>query len=59
MVSVNVLRGVLRDVATVIVEEPEPATEAGLKLAVAPLGRPLAENVTVPVKPPEGATVTV
>src|SRR4051812_25023337 len=33
-------------VATVSVEEPIELTEAGLKLAVAPLGRPPALNVT-------------
>jgi hypothetical protein len=33
--------------------------EAGLKLAVTPLGRPLADSATVPVKPPDGAIVTV
>jgi hypothetical protein len=42
---------VLEAVFTVSVEEPEPLTEVGLKLAVAPDGRPLAANVTVPVKP--------
>ncbi len=46
-------------VLTVMVDEPEPATEAGLKLAVAPAGRPVALNVTVPVKPPEAVTVAV
>jgi hypothetical protein len=50
---------VLVVVATVIVEEPEVATEAGEKLAVAPAGKPLALNVTVPVKLPDGVTVAV
>jgi hypothetical protein len=31
----------------------------GLKLAVTPLGKPLAENPTVPVNPLTGTTVTV
>lgn len=44
---------------TVITVEPDVTTLDGLKLAVAPVGRPLAENVTVPVKPPIGVTVTV
>src|SRR5688572_1824238 len=59
MVKVNVPFGVLFFVATVSVEDPEPVTEGGLKLAVAPPGSPLAEKVTVPAKPPEGVTVTV
>lgn len=44
-------------VATVKVEEPEPLTDDGLNDAVAPLGSPLALNVTAPSKPPEGVTV--
>lgn len=31
----------------------------GLKLAVAPTGRPVALNMTLLLKPPEGVTVTV
>ena len=46
-------------VVTVMVEEPEPVTDAGLKLALAKLGKPLALNVTLPANPPEGLTVTV
>jgi len=46
-------------VDTVIVELPDPLTEVGLKVAVAPVGNPLALNVTVPVNPPEGVTVAV
>jgi hypothetical protein len=38
-------------VVTVIVELPEPVTEAGLKLALAPDGRPDALKLTVPLKP--------
>jgi len=34
------------------------ALEVGLKLATTPLGRPLALNVTLPVKPPLGVTVS-
>jgi hypothetical protein len=44
--------------ATLIVEDAEVVTEAGLKLAVAPDGRPVT-LVTAPVKPPVGVTVTV
>jgi hypothetical protein len=46
-------------VDTVIVELPDPLTEVGLKVAVAPVGNPLALNVTAPVNPPEGVTVAV
>ncbi len=34
-------------------------TEAGLKLAVAPAGKPVAVRFTVPVKPADGVTVTL
>jgi len=46
-------------VLTVIVEEPEPVTEVGLKDAVAPNGNPRTENVTTPLKPLLGVMVTV
>src|SRR5882762_7102322 len=46
-------------VVTVIVDEPDVVTDVGLKLADAPLGNPLALNVTVPVNPPDGVTVAV
>jgi hypothetical protein len=35
----------------------DPVVLAGLKDAVTPLGRPLAERATAPVKPPDGVTV--
>ena len=44
---------------TVIVELPEPVTEVGLKLALAPAGRPDALKVTVPLKPLSAPTFTV
>ncbi len=44
---------------TVMVEVPEPLTEVGLKLAVAPVGKPLDPKVTAPLKPPVAETVTV
>jgi hypothetical protein len=59
IVSVLEPAGVLALVITVMVDDPEPATEAGLKLALAPAGNPLALKVTVPVNPPEPVTVTV
>ena len=39
--------------------DPEPATEAGVKLAVAPEGNPVTLKLTVPVNPLEGVTFTV
>ena len=41
------------------VELPEALIDAGLKLAVAPVGNPLALSVTVPVKPFSAPTVAV
>jgi hypothetical protein len=60
-VIVSVLEpvGVVALVVTVIVDDPEPVTEAGLKLAVASAGNPLALRVTVPLKPPNAVTLTV
>ena len=60
MVMVNVPVGVkVASVVTVRVEEPEVLTEAGLNVAVAPAGRPLALKVTVPLNEPTAATVAV
>ena len=59
MVSVYVPGTVAIVVATVIVELPDVVTEAGLKDAVTPAGKPLAENVTAPVNPFDGVIVTV
>ena len=50
---------VLVVVLTVRVEEPEPVTEVGLKLAVAPDGRPLTLKLTVPLKPFSALAVAV
>jgi len=59
MVSVEVPAGVEAAVATVRVE-PEPAvTDAGLKLAVAPAGKPLADSVIVCAAPLVTAVVTL
>jgi hypothetical protein len=55
-----VLAGVELIVEMVSVEEPEPPlTGDGLKLAVAPEGKPLALNDTAPEKPLAGLIVTV
>jgi hypothetical protein len=44
---------------TVMTACPEPVTVAGLKLAMAPLGRPEALSVTGPLEPFKSLTVTV
>lgn len=46
-------------VVTVMVDEPEPVSVAGLKLAVAPAGRPLAPKVTLLLNPPIDVMVAV
>ena len=45
--------------ATLSVNTVEVVELVGLKLAVTPLGKPVAENATVPVNPLTGATATV
>jgi hypothetical protein len=59
IVSVNVPRGVLDFVETVIVELPEPVMEPGLNDAVARDGNPLTLRLTLPLNPLLGVTVTV
>jgi hypothetical protein len=51
MVRVEFPAGVELAVATVSVEEPEPLMGVGLKLALAPDGKPLALRATVTVNP--------
>ena len=51
-VNVNVPRGVLPLVLTVIVDVPGATTEPGEKVAVTPDGRPDTERATVPPNPP-------
>ena len=51
--------GVELEVFTVKVEDPEPETEVGAKLAIAPEGNPLTLKLTFPVNPFEGVTFTV
>ena len=46
-------------VTTVIVVDPDVFMVAGLKVAVAPEGRPLAPKVIFPVNPVPGVTVIV
>ena len=59
IVSGKVLPTVVGLVVTVIVEEPGPVTEAGLKLAVAANGKPPTVKSTVPLNPLDDAMVTV
>ena len=60
IVSVEVPVGVLPlVVVTVIVEVPLVVTVAGEKLALAPVGKPLALSVTVPANPFSAPMVTV
>jgi len=51
--------GVLVLVVTDIVDDPEPVTDIGLKLALAPDGNPLALQLTTPVNPPDAVAVAV
>lgn len=46
-------------VLTDMVDDPEPVTEVGLKLALAPEGNPLTLKPTDPAKPPDPVTVAV
>jgi hypothetical protein len=39
------------------VEDPDPVTEAGLKLALAPVGNPLTVRPTLLLNPPDPVTV--
>jgi hypothetical protein len=59
MVSVDVAAGVVLPVVTVIVEGPLPVIVGGEKLAEAPVGKPVAPKVTVPVNPLSAPMVTV
>ncbi len=60
MVTVYAPAGVELVVLMVRVDDPEPPPiEAGLKLAVAPEGKPLALSATVPVYPLIGLTLAV
>jgi hypothetical protein len=59
IVSVYVPGGVAAVVDTLIVVDPDVVTVGGLNVAVAPEGRPVTLNATVPVNPFTGATVAV
>jgi hypothetical protein len=58
-VSVEVAKGVVLPVVTVIVEGPFPVIVGGEKLAEAPVGKPVALRVTVPANPLSAPIVTV
>ena len=59
MVTVELPAGVVLLVATVNVEVPAPLTDPGVKVAVAPAGKPLALSITAPLKPLMALTVAV
>jgi hypothetical protein len=59
IVSVEVPAGVDREVAILSELLPEPLIDMGVKVAVAPVGKPLTEKVTVPLKPFKAVTVLV
>jgi len=59
IVNVELPAGVLPPVVTVSVELPVPVTVAGEKLAVAPVGSPLALSVTTPANPFTAPTFAV
>ncbi len=51
--------GVELAVETISVEVPDPVTEAGLNVAIAPAGTPLTLSATLPPKPFTALTVAV
>jgi hypothetical protein len=60
MVSVELAAGVVLEVVTVSVEVPVlPVIVLGLKLAVAPAGKPVTVSATSPVSPFTAVPVTV
>jgi hypothetical protein len=60
MVSVYVPAGVVLTVATLNAEEPDPPLmDVGLKLPVAPVGKPLTLSDTVPLNPFSDPTFAV
>jgi hypothetical protein len=59
IVNAEVPTGVLPVVVTVNVELPVPATVAGEKLPVAPVGNPLALKAMEPEKPENAVVLTV
>ena len=59
MVSVNVPVDAVLKVETLIVDEPEPLSDVGLNIALAPVGTPLTLRFTVPAKQPTALTLPV
>ena len=58
IVNVEAPFGVFLEVFTVSVDEPLPFTDVGLNVALVREGSPVTLNVTVPLKPFVGVTVT-
>src|SRR5215471_546037 len=58
IVRVEVAAGVVLAVVTFKVEDPEPLTEAGMKLAAAPAGNPLMVRFTALLNPLSALTFT-
>jgi hypothetical protein len=58
IVSVVLPVGVLLLVCTVSVELPEPVTDGGVNVAVAPVGNPVMLRFTEPLKPFSAPTFT-
>ena len=59
MVSVEAPPATVAGTFTVMVEVPDPVTDAGLKLAVALAGSPLTDRLVAPVRPGVAATEMV
>jgi hypothetical protein len=59
MVTVYVPAGVEDNVDMLTAELPDPVTDVGLKLAVAPVGNPLAFSATLPLNPSKAVIVPV
>ena len=58
-VTVYMPAGVEEEVDMLTVEVPDPVTDVGLKLAVAPVGNPLALSATLPLNPSSAVIVPV
>ena len=56
--ALKVVDAVLK-VETLIVDEPEPLSDVGLNVALAPVGTPLTLRFTVPAKQPTALTLAV
>ncbi len=59
MVTVYVPAGVVDNVDILTVEVPDPLTDVGLNVAVAPVGNPVALSATLPLNPFKAVMVPV